>query len=223
LTEFPSGDLGISLMSGGNGGVKNVSVNFGVWNSLQTGSSGLNGQTKKLHYEEDFYATLSLGLAQNMAFATTYTAYTSPNALFGTTHEILFKVAQASKIAPYGLIAFELAGGADGGGNKGSYVELGVGPSWPLQGGKVTVGVPVKVGLSANNYYEHPVTGVDSKFGFLDVGVLLTIPLSVVPSSFGAWNFHIGGDVLTFGETTKYFNAGKRSKGVFLFGIGLTY
>src|SRR5262245_2465619 len=60
FTSQPAGDLGIALHSG-DGGVKSVGVNFGVWNSLQTGSSGSDGPTGRLHYEEDFYATLGLG------------------------------------------------------------------------------------------------------------------------------------------------------------------
>ncbi len=40
LTLFPYGDLGISFYSG-EGAIKSASVNFGVWNALLTGSSGL--------------------------------------------------------------------------------------------------------------------------------------------------------------------------------------
>ena len=120
------------------------------------------------------------------------------------------------------MLAQELgAVGADGGSNKGTYVELGVGPSWPVAGGKATIAIPVKVGLSANNYYE--LNGVDNRFGFLDVGALVTVPLTAIPASFGAWNVHFGGDAFLFGETTKAINAGKKSKGVFLVGFGVGY
>lgn len=220
VTLWPAGDIGIALYSGEET-LKSASVNFGVWNSLHTGSSGLDHDSKKQHYEEDFYAALSLGFSK-AAFTTTYTAYTSPNGLFNTVHEIAFKTAIAHKVSPYVLLAQELgATGADGGANKGTYLELGIGPSWPLAGGKATIGIPVKVGLSANNYYE--LNGVDNKFGFLDVGALVTVPLSAIPASYGAWNIHFGGDAFLFGETTKAINAGKKSKGVFLFGFGVGY
>ena len=75
--------------------------------------------------------------------------------------------------------------------------------------------------MSANNYYE--LNGVDHKFGFLDVGGLVTVPLTAIPASYGAWNVHVGGDAFTFGDTTKAINAGKKSKGVFLFGFGVAY
>jgi len=220
LTLWPSGDLGIAVYSG-TGGLKSASINFGVWNSLHTGSSGLDNEVNKLHYEEDFYAALGLGFSK-ATFTTTYTAYTSPNGLFGTVQEIAFKVGVTHKIAPYFVLAQELGEfGADGGANKGTYIELGIGPSWPLGGGKATIAIPVKFGLSANNYYE--LDGVDNKFGFFDIGALLTVPITGIPASYGAWNFHVGGDAFVFGETTKAINGGGKSKGVFLFGFGVSY
>jgi hypothetical protein len=220
LTLWPAGDIGIALYSGKQA-LKSASFNFGVWNSLQTGSSGLDGTNKKLHYEEDFYAALGLGFSK-AAFTTTYTAYTSPNGGFGTVHEIAFKTAVTNKVSPYVVVAQELGiVGADGGAKKGTYVELGIGPSWPVAGSKATIAIPVKLGLSAHNYYE--LNGVDNKFGFLDVGALVTVPLTAIPAGYGAWNFHVGGDAFTFGDTTKAINGGKKSKGVFLFGLGVAY
>ena len=101
LTLFPYGDLGIAFYSG-EGAIKTASVNFGVWNALLTGSSGLDGDTDKLHYEEDFYATLNLGFGGGVSLGTTYTAYTSPNGMFGTVQELAFKVSKAHMLAPYG-------------------------------------------------------------------------------------------------------------------------
>lgn len=49
------------------------------------------------------------------------------------------------------------------------------------------------------------------------------MPLTAIPAQYGAWNVHFGGDAFLFGETTKAINAGKKSKGVFLFGFGVGY
>jgi len=230
LTMWPYADLKIDLMSG-TGGLKSTAINFGVWNSLHTGTSGTGGGSSKLHYEEDFYAALTFGFARSVNFTTQWTSYTSPNAGFSTVKEILFKVSQGSKYAPYGLVGFELdtapgVGQADGGAKAGTYAEVGIGPSWPLGGKGVTVGVPVKLGFSLKDYYE--LAGVDHKFGYLDVGALFTFPFTSVPSRFGTWNFHAGADGFAFGDTTEAFNAdkdGKTHKGAVtaVFGIGVSY
>jgi hypothetical protein len=233
LTMWPFGDLGIAAYSG-DGGLKSVSVNLGVWNSLHTGTSGSDGPTGGLHYEEDFYTTLGLGFGGGITVGTTFTAYTSPNGLFTTVKELSFKVSKAHMLAPYGVLAFEMGGDesgqADGGhtfgGSKGTYLELGVGPSWPLGDGVATLAVPVKLGLSLGDYYERideNGTLTDSGFGFFDIGGLVTFPLTGIASSFGSWNIHAGVDLLMFGDTTKALNEDESTKAVFLFGIGLTY
>ena len=223
LTMWPFVDLGYTLFSG-DGGVKSVGVNVGLWNSLHTGSSGSDGPFDKLWYEEDFYTTLTLGFGGGMSLATTYTAYTSPNTMFRNVKEVSFKVSVAQRFAPYALFAFELgdtdSAGADGG-DPGTYLELGIGPSWPLAGGKATVAIPVKLGMSLGDYYQGP--DGDSTFGFFDIGALLTIPLGGQPSSFGSWNFHAGVDFFALGDTTKFFNEDNGNKIVGLVGFGLSY
>jgi hypothetical protein len=225
LTLFPYGDLGIAFYSG-EGAIKSASVNLGVWNALMTGSSGSDGPTEKLHYEEDFYTTFTLGFDKGFSLATTWTAYTSPNGMFGTVQELAFKVSKAHMLAPYGTIAFELDGQADGGSSEGVYLELGVAPSWPLADGKATIAVPTKFGLSLSDYYEG--ADGDSTFGYFQIGGLFTVPLGSATSKFGAWNIHGGVDIYAFGDTTKALNNGDSGKGdsgkvVASFGIGVVY
>jgi hypothetical protein len=229
LTMWPYADLKIDLMSG-DGAVKSAAVNFGVWNSLHTGTSGTDVADGRLHYEEDFYAALTLGFGGATSLTSQYTAYTSPNARFTTVKEVSFKVAQASKYAPYGLVAFEFdtepgLHQADGGLDAGTYLELGIGPSWPL-GGSTTIAVPVKLGMSLNDYYE--LAGEDNKFGYFDIGALVTVPLTGIPSRFGSWNVHFGGDYFALGDTTEALNVNSegetsKHKVVGLFGFGVTY
>ncbi len=220
FTTFAFGDVGISLFSNDNG--QSASVNFGVWNSLHTGSSGTGASPKKpSHYEEDFYAMLNVGIGHGVTISPFYTAYTSPNGSFGTVKELAIKFAHASKFAPYATIAFELSGQADGGSNEGTYAEIGVAPSWPLGSRGATVGVPVKLGFSLSDYYE--LSGSDNKFGYIDGGVLLTMPFSTAPTKFGTWNIHGGVNFLGFGDTTKAFNNGDSGQVIGSIGIGMTY
>jgi hypothetical protein len=220
LTLFPYGDVGIALFSG-DGGIKSASVNFGVWNALMTGSSGTKGSSGHSHYEEDFYSTLTLGFDKGFSLATTYTAYTSPNLSFGTVHEIAFKVAKTHFVNPYGLIAFELDGQADGGTSEGTYAEFGVGPAWSLAEGKAIVTVPVKLGFSLNDYYEGP--DGDEKFGYFQIGGQIAAPLTSSTSKFGVWTVKGGIDIYALGDTPKRFNNGDGGKVVATFGIGVVY
>ena len=170
-------------------------MNFGVWNSLHTGSSGSNVPSKPMHYEEDFYSTLTLGFS-GAAVSAKYIAYTSPNLSYTTVKEVDFQVTGTQKYAPYVLVAAELGkASADGYAKKGTYMELGAGPNWPV--GKATFTIPLTVGLSLKNYYE-TATG-DHKFGYFDVGGLITVPFSGVPAKYGSWNVHARADYLRLG------------------------
>jgi hypothetical protein len=226
---WPAVDLGMSVYSG-DGGLKSAGINVGSWNSLHTGSAGSDGPTGKLWYEGDFYATLGLGFGGGVALSTTYTAYTSPNNAFSTVKELAFKLAVddsaylgAAALKPYLILAQEFdtapgLGQADGGDNAGTYLELGVAPGWASEA--VTLAFPVKVGLSAADYYE--LRGVDNKFGYASLAAIFTVPLGGT-TSFGAWNVHGGVEFQALGDTTKAINAGDSSKVIGSFGFGLSY
>ena len=182
VVMWPYGDLGFALHSG-DGALKSVSVNIGTWNSLHTGDAGSDGPTGKLWYESDFYAGASFRFGKGTTVGVTYTAYTSPNQMFGTVKELSFKFVAddsgllgAAALKPYALLAQELDGQADGGAEEGTYLELGIGPGYSLS--KVSITVPVKVGLSLNDYYEG-ISG-DETFGFLSVAGVVTVPFTSV-------------------------------------------
>ena len=61
----------------------------------------------------------NMGVGKGITITPFFTSYTSPNGSFGTVNEFAFKVAHASKFAPYGIVAFELSGQADGGSDEG--------------------------------------------------------------------------------------------------------
>ena len=223
FTMFAFGDVGISLYSSDTG--KSGSINFGVWNSINTGTSGTGTPDKKSHYEEDFYVMFNMGVGKGITITPFFTSYTSPNGSFGTVNEFAFKVAHASKFAPYGIVAFELSGQADGGSEEGTYGEIGMSPSWPLGSKGVTLAVPVKLGFSLSDYYE--ADGKDNGFGYFDVGALITVPFSSAPTKFGTWNLHGGVDFLALGDGTKSFNvkdgSPEGSQVIGSIGIGLSY
>jgi hypothetical protein len=220
---WPYGDLGFALFSG-EGGLKSVGVNIGTWNSLHTGDAGSDGPTGELWYESDFYATLGLGF-ENTTFGVTYTAYTSPNALFGTVKEISFKLAVddsgllgAAAVKPYVLLARELDGQADGGNSEGTYLEIGAAPGFARPRASVTV--PVRLGLSLGDYYEG--FDGDETFGFFSVAGVVTVPFSSMPTRFGSWNVHGGVELLLLGDRNEVV-FGDSSHVIGSIGIGLSY
>ena len=241
LIMWPYFDLGIAAYSG-DGGLKSVGVNFGTWNSLHHGPTGTNGPSGKFWYESDFYTTLSLGFGGGFAFGTTYTAYTSPNNSYSTVKEIALKFSEDDSailkkwaIKPYGLIAFEFdtdtnLGQADGGAKAGKYLELGIAPGYT--GAKGSVSVPIKVGLSAGNYYEFNTgTGLnpvyeDDTFGYFSVAGVGTLPLGGA-TKFGSWNLHGGIEYQKYGGTLKLINEGlgldHDYKVIYSGGIGFSY
>jgi hypothetical protein len=221
---WPSADLGIALFSG-DGGVKSVGVNIGTWNSLHTGDAGLNNLVNgKMWYESDFYATVGFGLSGGTAAAVTYTAYTSPNGLFGTVREISFKLSVddsgrlgAAAVHPYVLLARELSGQADGGAEEGTYVELGVAPGVSFS--RVSVSAPVKVGLSAGNYYEG--LDGDETFGYFSIAGIATVPFTSMPTRFGTWNVHGGVEYQRLGDRNSF--AFGKNQAIYSIGVGFSY
>jgi hypothetical protein len=198
VSIWPYIDLGFAAFSG-DGGLKSAGVNVGMWNAIHTELDD------NKWYEADYYATLGLGFGGGVSLGTTYTSYTSPADLFAHVKELAFKLAVDDSAAlgkgalkPYVVVAFELSddGQADAGAAKGTYVELGVAPGYA--GSKASLAIPVKIGLSASDYYEFG-TGSDSKFGYFSIGGIVTVP-------FGKANIHGGVEFQTFGDNVKAYN-----------------
>jgi hypothetical protein len=155
----------------------------------------------------------------------TYTAYASPNGLFGTVKELSFKLTVddsgllgAAAVKPYMVLAQELDGQADGGANEGTYLELGIGPGLPLSRASLTV--PIKVGLSLSDYYEG--ADGDDAFGFFSVAGVVTVPFTSAPTKFGSWNIHGGVEFLMLGDRNEAV-FGDSSHVIGSIGIGLSY
>jgi hypothetical protein len=215
---WPAFDLSLALHSG-RGTLRSVTASVATWNSLHTGVTGLDGPSGKLWYESDFSATLGLGFGGGIGVGTTYTAYESPNGSFATVKELSFKITStAYGVAPYALLAFELEGQADGGFAKGRYLEIGAAPSVPVP--YVALVVPIKVGLSLDNYYES--LGQDERFGFFSVGANASVPISSERSRYGRWNLHAQAEYVRLGDANA-LRLGENSKVIISAGIGFSY
>ncbi len=103
----PYGELSIKLVDQA-GALTALSVTGGFWNSLHTGPTGSDSVTAsdpKIWYEFDGYVRLSAVLWEDLTTYALYTAYTSPNDLFGTVQELAFGVAynDAKLLGPFAL------------------------------------------------------------------------------------------------------------------------
>jgi len=206
----PYGDLGIALAN-------NVSANVGTWDSVHSTASAGNW------YESDYYASVTFTTGK-LKPGLLYTSYTSPADSFATVKELAGVVAfddSKSKfpLSPKVILAFELGSGeADGGANKGTYLELGVRPTIKLAP-KATLAIGVKTGLSVNHYYEGP-TG-DNTFGYFDTGLQLSVP--VISGKGGSLEGHGGVDFYRLGDNMKLLNDGDAFKPVASIGFTFTY
>jgi hypothetical protein len=206
----PYVDLGLALAPG-------VTANVGGWNSVHSTAPAGNW------YESDYYASVTF-TAGKVKPGLLYTSYTSPADSFATVKELAGVVAfddSASRfpLSPKVILAFELgSGSADGGADKGTYLELGVRPTVKLAP-RATLAIPIKTGLGLNKYYEGP-TG-DNRFGFFDTGLQLSVPL--VAGKGGALEVHGGFDLLWLGDNLSLINGDDGFKPVGLVGFTFTY
>jgi hypothetical protein len=229
---WPYIDFGGTLLKG-DGAVKSVTLNAGTWNSFHTEISdftNLDGElSSNKWYESDLYATVGLGFGGGVSLGTTYTSYMSPGNYWGHIKELAFKLAVDDSSAlgkgalkPYGLIAFELdENGADGTrtDGKGVYVELGVAPG--VAAGKASVSFPIKIGLSAKDYYEFG-TGEDGKFGYFSAAGVVTVPVSSHLNVHGGLEFQAYGDKLK--DYNSYGDDGDRGyTGIASIGLGFSF
>src|SRR6476646_7384052 len=206
----PYADIAVAMKHG-------ITADFGTWNSIHSTANVGNW------YESDYFASVTF-TAGKLKPGLLYTSYTSPADRFATVQELagtlVFDDSKSSfPLSPKVVLAFELGDGeADGGENKGTYLELGIKPALKLAP-KATLYSPVKTGLSVNHYYEGP-TG-DNKFGYFDLGGQLSVPLAAGKG--GALEAHGGVDLMWLGDNMKGLNNGDSFKPVFLIGMTFTY
>jgi hypothetical protein len=219
VSIWPFVDVGAPVFSG-DGGLKTVTLDVGTWNALHT------ELPDNKWYESDLYGTIGLGFGMT-TLGFTYTSYMSPGDYWHNVQELAVKLAfdDSSKLGkgalkPYALVAFELGdGSADGGTDKGTYVELGIAPGYSAP--KASVAFPIKVGLSAKDYYEFG-TGTDSKFGYFSVAGIGTVPIN------SHWNVHGGLELQVFGDNLRAYNGfgdsgDRRYAPIGTIGIGFSY
>jgi hypothetical protein len=225
LIMFPFAEARIDLHND-----PDIALRIGSWNSLNTGVTGTQGPSGKLWYESRFYTAADATFGSGLTLGGGYTAYPSPNNSFSTVKELFFRASADERtitsglaLRPHALVAFEFdtapgIGQADGGLNAGTYLELGIAPGINEAG--FAIAIPVKVGLSLDDYYE--LAGVDDTFGYLSIGAIASLPLWR-STNYGAWDVHGGFEFQSLGDTPEAFNGGDQSKLIGTIGMGFSY
>jgi hypothetical protein len=226
----PYADVTFNLYEGENG-LNSVGATLGFWNSFQSRNT-VDVSDPTAWYEVDLYGGFTFGLFDNWETGVTYTAYISPNNAFSTVQEISFsfsfddsELLGAFALAPSALLAVEVKGQADGGSNKGVYLQLGVEPGFTLiesENYPVSLSFPLTLGLSLSDYYQNS-TGDDDTFGYFDLGVNLSVPLSFIPADYGSWEVFVKGDFLFLGDNLEAVNDGDSFEAIGTIGISLAY
>ncbi|MCA8948794.1 MAG: hypothetical protein KDE27_04785 [Planctomycetes bacterium] len=221
---------------GGGPDGDDTTLTIGSWNSLHDGPTG--SQFSTVWYESDFYVGLASKLSDRWSGSLTYIAMHAPNGNWGTVQELsvalsyddseIWGDALPGGLQPSAVIGFETSGSMETGpaGKEGTYLQLGLGPSFELGGFAglaVTLSTPLTVGLSLGDYYEAPATGGDEAFGFFDVGIDLSAPLTFLPAGAGPWSASLGLHYVRLGDTNQLRNAGDANELIASFGVSTTF
>jgi hypothetical protein len=226
----PFVELGLHLTS--DDSPVDLSVYAGNWNSFHgartdaTTSDGLS----QYWYEADLYAGASLGY-DAWTLDVVYYLFTSPSSSFDAQEEIdLILSFDDSELwdghfalNPEAILSFELAAPLTGP-DRGIFLGLGVRPGFEIDlspSSTLTIEIPVQVGLSLSDYYQDDF-GNDERFGFVDVGVDASLPLTG-PDGSPSWTVVGGVHVLFLGDVATEFNEGSDTQVIGRIGLRLAF
>lgn len=223
-------EVGFNLYEG-DGALGSLDLAFGSWNSLHSNKT-LATSDPSGWYEADFYASLSAALFDDFSASFVYTAYMYPGYSISTIEEVGVVLGYTTPEPLFGVVSvdastgfyFETSNGAGGAGTH-KYFELCVTPSIDLTESislPVTFSVPMKLGLDMDDYYGN------ETYGFFDIGFVFSMPLSFIPSDFGAWEAYAGVHYLHTGDGSTDFagaitKAGEHNHVYGTFGISMSY
>lgn len=225
-------DLYFKLYSG-DGFVNKVSLNLGIWSSINSNKTFASpGTSLAAWYEFDWTPALAITFAKNFTLTTTWYDFDFVSSggrtggLGGTLAYDDTDLLGGFALHPHVTAIKCMIGNFVGvpGGDHGWYYEAGIAPSFVIgKGGTypLTVTLPLTVGLGSETY-----NGDD--YGFFSAGITASVPLAFVPSCYGSWAVTGGFTWWNQGDNAAAASAPAISNGddnqfVFSGSIGLTF
>jgi hypothetical protein len=223
-------ELYYSLYSSDDGPIRGITVGAGIWNSFHSERTGAVNGPQWL-YETDLYPLISVAFPGNVTLTTIYYYYSSPNAAFVSTQELNFKLGwddsdTFGKFAVHPWINFAIeTENTSFGPNTGQGFQLGIAPvlyASEAERYAVTVSAPCEAGFAIHDYYENA-GGGENFFGYANVGLLVSLPLSFMPENAGSWTLSASGKYYAFSETLENANRGKSTYPVGMLSLGVAF
>lgn len=237
LIAQPWLNLGFDLLEGGEK-LPALKLVTGVWNSLDSGPSGTDGNTS-VWYESRFHFGLETQLGERLHAGARYNAYANPNgsarwAPVGTVDELAFyanyddknQLIEGLALNPHVLFAHELEGQRDGGNHRGNYLEVGVEPRFEIGSigsSAVTLSTPATLGFGLGDYYERATGGGADFLGFMQVGAVAHVPVGCSPERCGPLMFDCGVHLIVLGDNQESRNDGDLTSIFFTMGFSTAF
>lgn len=175
--------------------LSSLDVYTGIWASVHSDSLPATNANKPW-YEVDYSLGAVAGLGEDFVLDTAFVAKTFPSSGAAVTEvDIALAYDDAQLMAdrdlpalnPYVLVALEMSNTISG--TQAGYWEVGIAPSTLLMESEdypVTLSIPVTLGLNLYEYYD------ENLFGYLDVGAVLSMPVTCIPVEYGTWTAKAG-------------------------------
>lgn len=225
-------DLYFKLYEGA-GFVNKVSLNLGLWSSINSNKTAASpGTALGAWYEFDWTTGIALTFAKNFTLTTSWFDFdfvSSGGRASGLNFNLAYDdtdLLGAFALHPHVAVNKGMIGNFVGvpGGDHGWYYEAGIAPGFVVgKGGTypLAVTLPITAGFGPETY-----NGDD--YGYFTAGINASVPLAFVPSCYGSWTFSSGFAYWNLGKNAAQASApaltdGSRDQFVFSGAIGLTF
>ncbi|MEW6117461.1 MAG: hypothetical protein AB1553_11230 [Nitrospirota bacterium] len=177
------------LFERNQGWLRNLNLVVASQNALSDKAPFDNATDPKIWYESNNFAALTTRTSDDLLFGVTYTAFTSPNDVSGTSEEVAAAVLYTGKnfiggLSPQAKIVFPVDAG------DGYFAGVSITPGFnPIQGSGLTLKVPIEAGLGFDDFYG---TDDDDVLAYGSAGLVASLPLKFIPKEYGNWSFSAG-------------------------------